>query len=64
VFDAALRSEVGAREVRRADLVPGAAVNGPAIVIEEETSTIITSAYRLTAQADGALLIERKEARS
>ena len=63
VFDAALRSEVGAREVRRADLVPGAAVNGPAIVIEEETSTIITSAYRLTAQADGALLIERKEAR-
>ena len=64
VFDAALRGDVNAREVRRVDLAAGATVEGPAIIAEEETSTIITSAFRVVAQADGALLIERKEARS
>ncbi|MEP5759414.1 MAG: hydantoinase/oxoprolinase family protein [Litoreibacter sp.] len=64
VFDAALRREVEASEVRRGDMVAGASIDGPAVIIEDETSTIITDAYRATMQSDGALLIERKEPRT
>jgi N-methylhydantoinase A len=60
-FDAGLRREVEAREVARADMTPGAVVDGPAIIIEDETSTIVTSAFRAIGQADGCLLLIRKE---
>lgn len=62
LFDAALRRTVTAVEVARADLRPGHVVEGPAIVTEDETSTIVTSAFRLTALPDGALMMTRKEA--
>lgn len=64
VFDAARRLEVEAREIERAKLTSGMVVDGPAIITEDETSTIITSAYRLCVMPDGVLLITRKEARS
>jgi len=63
-FDAALRSDVDAVEVERAAMVPGAVVDGPAIIVEPETSTIVTSAYRAVGQADGCLLLLRKEGTS
>ncbi|MDJ0628366.1 MAG: hydantoinase/oxoprolinase family protein [Rhodobacter sp.] len=63
MFDAALRREVGAREVLRDAMPIGACLDGPAVIVEDETSTIVTDAYRVTMQADGALLIARKEAR-
>jgi N-methylhydantoinase A len=62
VFDAALRREVAAKEVRREDFVAGMAVDGPAVIVEDETSTVVTSAFRAVAQEDGAILILRKEA--
>ncbi|MGX9356750.1 hydantoinase/oxoprolinase family protein [Roseobacteraceae bacterium S113] len=61
-FDAALRKSVKAREVAREALTPGTAVDGPAIVVERETTTIVTSAYRVVGQGDGSLLLLRKEA--
>jgi N-methylhydantoinase A len=63
-FDAGLRREVTAREVRRADLAPGMVVEGPAVIVEDETSTIVTSAFRAVGQEDGAILIARKEGRA
>ncbi|MEL6411318.1 MAG: hydantoinase/oxoprolinase family protein [Pseudomonadota bacterium] len=63
IFDAAKRELLDAAEVPRAAMRPGASVEGPAVIVERETSTIITAAYRATMQCDGALLIERKEAR-
>ncbi|MEM8774033.1 MAG: hydantoinase/oxoprolinase family protein [Pseudomonadota bacterium] len=62
VFDAALREKREATEVRRDTMIFGARVDGPAVIVEDETSTIVTAAYRATMQTDGALLIERKEA--
>lgn len=59
-FDARLRQEVEATEIARADMIPGATVEGPAIIIEDETSTIVTSAFRAIGQADGCLLLIRK----
>jgi len=63
-LDAALRREVEAVEVARAAMTPGAVVEGPAIITEDETSTIVTSAFRAIGQADGCLLLIRKEAKT
>ncbi|AZQ67724.1 hydantoinase/oxoprolinase family protein [Silicimonas algicola] len=60
-LDAALRAHVDAAEVARADLSPGDRVDGPAIVTEDETSTIVTSAFTCIAQDDGSLLLIRKD---
>lgn len=63
IFDAAMRKEAQAQEVERAAMTAGQAVEGPAVIIERETSTIVTSAYRAVGQADGTLLLTRKEGR-
>ena len=60
MFDAALRTAVRAAEVRRGDLGPGMCVDGPAIMVEDETSTIVTSAFRAVGQLDGSILLMRK----
>ncbi len=60
-YDAAQRNMVEAREVERAAMRPAIAVEGPAVIVESETSTIVTSAFRAIAQGDGSLLLTRKE---
>lgn len=60
-YDAAKRKTVEAQEVARETLTPGMAVDGPAIVVERETTTIVTSAYKVVGQGDGSLLLLRKE---
>ncbi len=61
-FDAALRRDVEAQEIARAEMTPGSVVEGPAIITEDETSTIVTSRFRAIGQPDGCLLLIRKEA--
>lgn len=61
-FDAALRKNVDAQEVAREDLTAGRMVDGPAVVIETNTSTIVTSGYRVVGQGDGSLRVIKKEA--
>ncbi|WP_299632326.1 hydantoinase/oxoprolinase family protein [uncultured Roseobacter sp.] len=59
-FDAARRAMVAAREVERTAMTPGKIVDGPAVIVENETTTIVTSAYRAIGQGDGSLLLRRK----
>jgi len=61
-YDAALRQPVTAQEVPRAALGPGTMLNGPAIVVENETTTIVTSGFAVIGQGDGSLRLIRKEA--
>jgi N-methylhydantoinase A len=61
-YDAALRASVTAAEVHRRALTPGAAIDGPAIIVEDETATIVTSAFRAIGQGDGSIRLVRKEA--
>ena len=61
-FDAALRKTVTAQEVARAEMRPGKMVQGPAIIVENETTTIVTSGYSVIGQGDGSLLLLKKEA--
>ncbi|MBV2359224.1 hydantoinase/oxoprolinase family protein [Thalassococcus sp. CAU 1522] len=60
-FDAALRRTVDAQEIPREALTPGIFVDGPAVVTEAETTTIVTSGFRAIGQGDGCLLLQRKE---
>jgi N-methylhydantoinase A len=61
-YDAALRETVDAAEVPRSAMTPGARIDGPAIIVEDETATIVTSAFRAVGQGDGSLRLMRKEA--
>jgi N-methylhydantoinase A len=61
IFDAALSRFVDAAIVERAALKVGESVSGPAIIVEPETSTLITSSFVATVQPDGCLLAVSKE---
>ncbi|HAR54203.1 hydantoinase/oxoprolinase family protein [Roseovarius nubinhibens] len=62
IYDAAQRDFVEAAEIARDALRPGMSADGPAVITERETTTIVTSAYRAIAQCDGSLLLIRKGA--
>ncbi len=44
----------------RPDLRPGANIEGPAIITEEETSTVVTSSFSVTVSDDAYLFLRRK----
>lgn len=60
IFDAALHRNVEAAIVERGTLKAGDRVIGPAIVVEPETSTLVTSSFDATVQPDGCLLVVSK----
>lgn len=61
VFDPAKGCRLPTAIVDRESLVAGARLAGPAIIVERETSTVVTSPFDVVMQDDGALLIIRKE---
>jgi N-methylhydantoinase A len=60
LFDAATREFVDAASYERADLAPGDRVGGPAIIVERETATVITSSFDAVVQHDGCIRAERR----
>jgi N-methylhydantoinase A len=61
VFDAAGSGWVDAAIYLRDALVPGDAIEGPAIVIEDGTSTLVSSIFDAHVDRGGALVLTRKE---
>ena len=61
IFDARDSAFLESQIVNRADIKIGAHVDGPAAIVEDETTTIVTNAYRATMCADGCLLVSKKE---
>ena len=59
-FDAALRKDVDAQVIERTSMTAGTRVDGPAAIVEDETSTIVTSAFFAIGQSDGSILVQRK----
>ena len=45
---------------RRDDLQPGAAVAGPAMILESGTTTFVSAAFEVSIDAGGALVLERR----
>lgn len=61
VFDPEQGRELDTAIVERDTLSAGSKVNGPAIIVERETSTVITSPFDAVIQIDGTILLVRKE---
>ncbi|MBN8629810.1 MAG: hydantoinase/oxoprolinase family protein [Rhodobacterales bacterium] len=61
VFDPARGEALTTTIVERTSLAPGDRVAGPAVVVERETSTVVTSPFDVVMQSDGSLLLVRKE---
>jgi N-methylhydantoinase A len=60
VFDPASGRTLETAIVPRETLSPGARVTGPAVIVERETSTIVTSPFDAVIQIDGTILLVRK----
>ncbi len=64
VFDPTTGSPQTYTIVERDSLVSGDQVTGPAILVERETSTVVTSPFDAVIQADGSILLIRKDVRT
>ena len=60
VYDPAKGTEVEASVFQRENLNPGDCVMGPAIIVESQTTTWISSEKKSSTQKDGCLLITKK----
>lgn len=60
IYDPSKDSEVNASIFERENLTPGDCVMGPAIIVENQTTTWISSAKKSTVQQDECLLITKK----
>ncbi|MHA6263830.1 hydantoinase/oxoprolinase family protein [Arenibacterium sp. CAU 1754] len=60
VFDPATGTELATTIVERDALTPGARISGPAVIVESETSTVVTSPFDAVIQPDGTILLIRK----
>jgi N-methylhydantoinase A len=64
VFDPGRGAALPTAIYERSSLQPGAWVSGPAIIVERETSTVVTASFDAVRQSDGSLLLLRKGVRS
>jgi N-methylhydantoinase A len=60
LFDAALGKMLNVPIYWRGTLKPGAKLNGPAIIVENETSTIVGSNFKARIDGAGTIVMERK----
>ncbi|ROT98035.1 hydantoinase/oxoprolinase family protein [Histidinibacterium lentulum] len=63
IWEAAVREMEQAAVLPRSALCPGRAIDGPAAIVEDETTTIVSAGFRAVGQPCGSLLLIRKEAR-
>ncbi len=61
VFDPSSARTLPTGIVTRESLVAGDRVAGPAVIVERETSTVVTAPFDVVMQTDGSLLMLRKE---
>ncbi|ANT52762.1 hydantoinase/oxoprolinase family protein [Mesorhizobium amorphae] len=61
VFDPASGTMQTTAIVERTSLSAGDRVKGPAVIVERETSTVVTTPFDAVMQSDGAILMIRKE---
>jgi N-methylhydantoinase A len=61
IFDGQKGRFLPAAVIARAAMAPGDFIAGPAVITEDETSTIITASREAIMQADGCLLLRRRQ---
>jgi len=60
LLDAGSGEEVVAPAYRREALVPGSRITGPAIIVEDDTSTVVSPSFDASINALGYIVLERK----
>ena len=60
LLDARTGEEVVAPAYRREALVPGSRITGPAIIVEDDTSTVVSPSFDASINALGYIVLERK----
>ena len=60
-FDQASRNMVEMPAYDRAQLLPGARLEGPGVIFEEETTTVVTAAFSAEIDVSGAIRLKRKQ---
>lgn len=60
LFEASQGAYLDAGIHERTDLKPGDVVVGPAVIVERETSSVLTSSFKAIVQNDGCLLVTRQ----
>ena len=63
VFDPGSGELLEARVFRRTDLTPGARIEGPALIVEDETTTVVAPSFEATVNALGYLILEHMQSR-
>jgi len=61
VFDPSTGAALATAIIDRADLRPDDRIAGPAVIVERETSTVVTALFDAVMQVDGSLLLVRKD---
>ncbi len=61
LLDTGTGEHVKAATYRREDLLPGSCVEGPAIIVEDDTSTVVSPSFDVTVNALGYIVLERKK---
>ena len=64
LYDPGLRERLPARRFARESLTNGAAVEGPALIVEAQTTTVLSPAFHARVSPRGDILMERVEAGS
>jgi len=60
VFDPVTGGRLHNAVVERGDLQAGDHIVGPAVIVETETATVVTSSFDAVVQEDGSLMLIRK----
>jgi N-methylhydantoinase A len=60
LLDAGTGKNVKAMAYRREALVPGSRISGPAIIVEDDTSTVVSPSFDASINALGYIVLERK----
>ncbi|MFQ5775610.1 MAG: hydantoinase/oxoprolinase family protein [Kiloniellaceae bacterium] len=60
VFDPARAEHLDTPVYRRADLKPGARIAGPALIVEEQTTTVVSPAFEASVNALGYVVMTRR----
>jgi N-methylhydantoinase A len=60
IFDPVKQGLVEAPEYRRRDLTPGMTVAGPALIIEEQTTTVVSSSFNAAVDGFGHIVLTRR----
>ena len=62
VFDPVSTERVMAPVYLREELLPGSQLEGPALIAEDQTTTVVTTSYRADIDGRGYIVLTRREA--